>query len=49
MTCCFTINDLQRSFNKKNMVQKKMLPETFLLIYYNLQCREIKLQKLLDD
>jgi len=27
---------------------RKMLPDTYLLIYYNHQCREIKLQKLLS-
>jgi len=32
--------------NKYIMLCMKMLPETFLAIYYNHQCREIKLQKL---
>jgi len=44
---CFTINDLLRSFNKKTRFGKCYLKH-FLLIYYNCQCREIKLQKLLD-
>jgi len=43
-TYCFTINDLLRNFNKKTRFGKCYLKH-FLLIYYNHQCREIKLCK----
>ena len=47
MAYCFTVNDLLRSFNTKTWCGKCYLKH-FFLIYYNHQCREIKLQKLFD-
>ena len=46
-TYCFTINELLHSFSKKTRLGKCYLKH-FLLIYYNHQCREIKLKKILD-